>query len=55
MPAPPELGDALGDVGVVKVLQKVEPEHAAQANGHVRIGREIKVDLEGMGQGSYSG
>ena len=55
MPAPPELGDTFGDIGIVEVLQKMKAEHAAQANGHVRIGGEIKVDLEGIGQGSYPG
>ena len=49
MPPAPELGDGAGDVGIVKVLQKVESKHPAKANGHVRIAGEVEVDLEGVG------
>lgn len=49
MPAPPEHGDAAGDIGIVEVFKKVEAEHPAKADGHVGIGGKIKVDLEGIG------
>ena len=55
MPPPPELGDRAGDIGVVEVLQKPEAEHVAQTDGHIRVGGEVKVDLEGVGQGAHPG
>ena len=48
MPAPPELRDAPRDVGVIEILQKVEAEHSPEADGHIGIGGEIEVDLEGV-------
>src|SRR5690606_8838020 len=32
MPTPPELPDTLGNVGPLKIFQKLEAEHMAQAN-----------------------
>ena len=55
MPPPPELSDGAGDVGIVEILQEVEAEHTAQADGHIRVGGEIKVDLEGIGQSTHPG
>lgn len=49
MPASPELGRTLGGVGIVEVPRIIEPHHLAQADGHVRIAREVEVDLEGVG------
>ena len=48
MPAPPELRDAPRDIGVIEILQKVEAEHSPEADGHIGIGGEIEVDLEGV-------
>ena len=45
VPAAPELGDGPGDHRVVEVLQEVESEHPAQADGHVRITGKIEVYL----------
>ena len=39
-------------VGIDEVLLEVEAQHAAQADGHVRIAAEIEIDLEGIGYGS---
>ena len=50
MPAPPELGDRAGDIGVVEVLQKLEAQHPPQAHGHVGVAGEVEVELEGEGQ-----
>ena len=55
MPAPPEVRNAVGHIGIVEVLSKVEAEHAAQADGHVRIAGEIEIDLQGIGHGSQPG
>lgn len=51
MPTPPKLGDREGDIGVVEILQEVEAEHPAQADGHVAVTGEVEVDLEGIGNG----
>ena len=41
-----------GQVGVVKVLQKVKAEHPPQTDGHVAVAGEVKIDLQGIGQSS---
>ena len=48
VPPPPELLDGLGGVGQVEVLQKPEAEQPAQADGHVAVSAEVKVDLQGV-------
>ena len=50
MPAPPEIGDGVGKVGVVEVLLIAEAHHQAHADGHVRVGLEVQVDLQGIGK-----
>ena len=55
VPAAPELGDALRHIGGVEVLGKAETQHARQADGHVGIAREVKIDLEGVGNGPDPG
>ena len=55
VPAPPELRDAAGQVGVVEVLQEREPQHAAHADGHVRIAAEVEVDLQRVGRRAQPG
>ena len=52
VPAPPELGDAAGDIGIVEVFKKVEAEHPAKADGHVGIGGKVEVDLKRVGDGA---
>ena len=34
VPAPPELGDGPGDIGVVEVLGEIEAQHPAHADAH---------------------
>ena len=46
MPAPPELPDAAGDEGVVEVFLEIKAENTAQADGHVAVAAEIKVNLQ---------
>lgn len=50
VPPPSEFGDRAGDVRVVEVFQKVEPEHAAQANRHVGVTGEVEIDLQRVAQ-----
>ena len=50
VPAPPEIRDRTGDVGVVEVLGIVEAEHPAHADRHVGIGREVQIDLQHVGR-----
>ena len=49
MPPPPELGDRLGDIGVVEVAEELEAQHPAQAHGHVGVAGEVEVQLQGEG------
>ena len=46
MPSAPEVRNGRGDVRVVEVLVEPEPEHAAEADGHVRVPGEVEVDLQ---------
>ena len=46
MPPPPELGDRLGDIGVVEVAHELEAQHPAQAHSHVGVAGEVEVELE---------
>ena len=49
MPAAPEFCDRLGQVGVIEVFDKVETEHLAQADGHIGIAGEVKINMQGEG------
>ena len=55
VPAPPELGDRLADVGLLEVLHEAEAHHQAQADGHVAVAAEVEVQLCGVGQGAEPG
>ena len=46
MPAPPELRDGARGVGVGEVFRQVKAEEKAEAQGHVAVAGEIKVDLQ---------
>ena len=46
VPAPPEIPDGLCHVGKLEVFEKLEAEHFAHPNRHVRVAGEIKIDLE---------
>ena len=52
VPPPPELSDGTGLIGIVEVLQEVEPEEMPQADGHVRVAGEVKIDLERVRDGA---
>ena len=46
MPAAPELGDRLADVRIVEVFEKLEAEHFAETDRHIRVAGEIEVNLQ---------
>ena len=46
MPSSPELANRLGNIRIIKVLQDIKTEYFPQTDGHIRIPRKIKVDLE---------
>ena len=48
VPPAPEFGYGFRDIGIIEVLGEFEPEHPPQANGHVRVAREIVVNLQGV-------
>ena len=48
MPPAPELGDRRRLVGGVEVLREAEAEEQGDADSHVRIAREVAVDLQGV-------
>ncbi len=47
VPAPPELGDVAGEVGVGEIAHQVEAEQPGGADGDVGVAGEVAVDLEG--------
>ena len=47
MPAPPEIRDAGGGVGIAEVFREVETKHPAEADRHIGIAGKIEIDLEG--------
>ena len=53
MPSSPELGDTARDEGIVEVLKEVKAEYFTQTYGHIRIAREVKVDLQGECHGIH--
>ena len=50
MPALPEVRNANRAVRAVEVAREMEPEHKSKTNRHIRIRREVKVNLEHVGK-----
>ena len=46
MPATPELGDIPAEIREAEVPHRLESEQLSNADGHVRVTREIAIDLE---------
>ena len=42
-----------GAIRGVKILQKLETEHPAEADRHIRVTAEVKIDLESISQHSH--
>lgn len=55
MPATPEFCGAFRNVGIIEVFRKMESEHEAKADGHIRISGEIEINLQSVGNGSQPG
>ena len=51
MPPSPEFRDGFGAVGVAKVLREGEAQDFSKADGHVAVPGEVKIDVQGEGQG----
>ena len=49
MPAPPEVGDAAGDIGVTKVFGKAESKQTPEPDRHIGVARKVEIDLQGKG------
>ena len=49
MPPAPVLADAFGQVGVVEVLRQIQPEEAADADGHIAVAGKVKIQLQHVG------
>ena len=48
MPSSPELGNALRDEWIIKVLQELKPEHSSETDCHFGIAAEIEIELEAV-------
>ena len=46
VPTPPEIRHRIRSVGIREILAVVEAHHEAHADGHIRVGREIQIDLQ---------
>ena len=55
MPPPPEVRDGIAEVGIPEILQEVEAEHAAHADGHIGIAGEVIENLQGEADGPQPG
>ena len=50
MPPAPKIGDRFGKIRVVEVGVIMKSKHPAQPDCHIRIGREIIIELDGIEQ-----
>ena len=55
VPAPPEVAEARRAVRAVEVLREDEAQHQRQPYRHVRVAREVAVDLGGVAVGGEQG
>lgn len=51
VPAAPKLLDGFREIGSAEVLHQVKAHHPSRPDGHVRVAREVAVDLEGEEHG----
>ena len=51
MPAPPKLGDAFGNIGIVEIPGESEAEDPSQPHRHIAVTGKVKVDMQGKGDG----
>ena len=55
MPAVPEFSNGEGFIGRVKIDRQINIHHLPDANGHIAIAAEIKINLNGVGQTGKEG
>ena len=55
MPSSPKFRHTAGNIRVVEVFLVVEAGHQAHADGHVRVGGEVQIDLQRVCQSSEPG
>jgi len=53
VPPAPEFGDRGRFVGGVEVLRKAEAQQQGDADGHIRVTREVAIDLQGVAVNSH--
>src|SRR6185437_8675889 len=53
VPAVPEFLDRRSDVWVIEVLEELETQHPAKADGHVGVTGEVEVDLQRITNDAY--
>ena len=55
VPAAPEFGDRLGDVGIVEIERKIDADHQAEADRHIRVAGKVEIDLQRVADVSEPG
>ena len=55
VPPAPEFRNAAGNIGILKVLRKPEAKEPPQADGHITVAGEIKIDVQGEADGIEPG
>src|SRR6185369_14413995 len=55
MPAPPEFGDRLADIGIVEIPGEMQPQRPCEADRHQRIAAEVEIELQTIGDGPDPG
>ena len=53
MPTAPEIGDTACHIGVIEVFEKFKTDHLTETDSHIRISREIEIDLEGVANNDH--
>src|SRR4029077_3321362 len=49
MPAAPELGDRLADIGIVEISGEMQAQRSGQPDRHQGIAAEIEIELQAIG------
>ena len=50
MPSSPEVGNTLGNIGIIEVSHKFKAKHLSEAYCHIGVAAEVKIDLHGVSQ-----
>ena len=55
MPAPPEIRDRHGGIGVAEVPRDAESQNLTQTHSHEGVALKVKINLQGIGQSAQPG